>query len=319
MPVPTPVTVCVFAYNEERTIATTLATVLGQDCIDRFATILVGVNGCTDRTADRVRDVARAHPLVQLLEVHERGKSNMWNVFRRTVTTPLAIFLDGDQELAPSASRLLLAALDADPGLALAGGDSLEIYHPGRYLSWLFSAPAEPRTGVTGRLYGANMANLDAGLRRAGFTEIPRSVLHEDAFLTYALEARELCIVDEARCFCPMPLIRERLAKEVRSQAAVFQLEAEYPQFGRRMAEQARTTRRANSRLARFRSIESPVKRLVTIATYPARSIVLAVASAIIRRRARAYYESRECHRNWIRIESEKLPTGGAPASSRPA
>ena len=301
------VSVCVFAYNEERTIRSTVLSILQQDCSDRIVGVWVGANGCTDGTIARVLQLAQSDARVKLLEVPERGKANMWNVFRRAIDTPIGVFVDGDEIVSSSAVRQLVEALENDGRLIIATGRSQEVYGGTSYMSWALAAPEEPPTGISGRLYAANMANLENAMARGGYEAMPPRVIHEDLFLTCLVEHQEWRHVPTATCRHPAPRLGDRFGREVRSFAALRQLEKEFPCFGQRLQELTVLAAGGPSRLARWKTIRSPLKRAVLLSSYPLRRMVLSVAYPLVRRRGLAFYESGEYQHRWIRVESEKV------------
>lgn len=311
------VSVCIFAYNEESTIERTVSSILAQDCQDRIAAVLVGANGCTDSTVRLIRDMARREPLVRIIEVSERGKANMWNIFRANVASPFAVFVDGDEEVAPTAVRYLVEALESDSRLVFAVGESREVHGWRTLGSWLVSVPDPDRVGISGRLYAADLRNLNAVMMRDGFVEMPPTVIHEDMFLSCLIDHAEWRHVPDAECVHRAPLLRERFGREVRSHAARVQLEEEFPQFHRRLKEQDGLRARSRRRLATLKAIDGWLRRVVVVLTYPLRRAFLAIVYARVRRRGREYYESGEYRSGWIRVESEKATLGGDAARRR--
>jgi hypothetical protein len=297
----------VFAYNEERTIQSTVLSILAQDCSDRIVAVLVGANGCTDGTVARVIELAQSDARVKLIDVPERGKANMWNVFRQAVDTPIGIFVDGDEVVSPSTVRQLVEVLEGDRPLIFATGRSQEVYGGTNYMSWALAAPEEPPTGISGRLYAANMANLENAMARGGYEEMPPRVIHEDLFLTCLVEHQEWRHVPAATCRHPAPRLGDRFGREVRSFAALRQLETEFPCFERRLKELTVSAAGGRSRLARWKTIRSPLKRAVLLSSYPLRRMILSVLYPLARWRGVRFYETGEYRHRWIRVESEKV------------
>jgi Glycosyl transferase family 2 len=129
----------VIAWNEERNIARTLASVFGQTLFERLdrrklrCELLCLANGCTDDTvpiaARTFEEQSRQHPFRQsfvcrALDLRERGKPNAWDVFVHRFSAPAAqylILMDADIVLeGPNTLANLVATLEEDPGAYVA-------------------------------------------------------------------------------------------------------------------------------------------------------------------------------------------------------
>jgi glycosyltransferase involved in cell wall biosynthesis len=113
----TRIAIIVLAHNEERRIATCLASLpLDQPGVDAH----VVVNGTRDRTAE----LAGAFP-VTVHDWPEGGKARSWN--RIVLDTPgiegdAFVFVDGDAEVLPGSVAALTGALAASPAANAAAG-----------------------------------------------------------------------------------------------------------------------------------------------------------------------------------------------------
>lgn len=113
-----PIVVTVLAHNEERRIATCLAS-LPLDAAD--VAVHVVVNGSTDRTAQ----IARGFAGVTVHEYAEGGKSRSWNRFVLDSAGPKAetyVFVDGDAEVQPGSVTALARTLADNPTANAAAG-----------------------------------------------------------------------------------------------------------------------------------------------------------------------------------------------------
>jgi glycosyltransferase involved in cell wall biosynthesis len=117
---PTGLPVMVLAHNEERHIAACLDSIFSADpdlCFD----VYVMANGCTDRTADIVRQYGYTKPHVHLITIPVGDKCNAWNVFvHETVPTQCPhreayVFMDGDARAVPGSFSVMLRALRSHP------------------------------------------------------------------------------------------------------------------------------------------------------------------------------------------------------------
>lgn len=113
-----PIVVTVLAHNEERRIATCLAS-LPLDASD--VAVHVVVNGSTDSTAQ----IARGFTGVTVHEYAEGGKSRSWNRFvldSAELGAETYIFVDGDAEVQPGSVAALARALADNPTANAAAG-----------------------------------------------------------------------------------------------------------------------------------------------------------------------------------------------------
>ena len=108
------------AHNEEDHIATRLDNLLeciGQETTDHGpqTTILVGLDACTDGTAEIAHGYADEHPEIHVHEFPERrGKVAVLKDLVRETTADILVFTDANTGFAPDALARLLAPL-ADP------------------------------------------------------------------------------------------------------------------------------------------------------------------------------------------------------------
>jgi len=302
-----PVTICVFAYNEERTIAATLQSISEQS-YSPIVRILVGANGCQDRTVDIAQRFAEQDPRCEVLDLSERGKARTWNVLFRLADTPVVVFVDGDQLLDRCAVAKLAEAFVAHPSAALVGASAEEIYVPGRYLSWLFSAPADhQRTSLSGKLYAAHRARLERALIKAGYDGMPKRIMSDDLFLSAVASSNGLVHEREALAYGAMPKMRDRIRKEVRCHVALLQLTREFLELRARVDELEAQKSESQSKFAKLKQVEGWGKRIVLVLSYPCRRLVLPVAYALIRRRAVRIYGTSSLDAAWLRCESDKV------------
>lgn len=131
------VSIGILAHDAERSVATTVASVMAQDLFTRpsaslaRAELLVVANGCHDDTAgvatralQALAPDPRLHAAVHSLAT--AGKSNAWNEYVHRLADPDAdylVLLDADvQLLEPGVLDHLVGALSADPTLLVATG-----------------------------------------------------------------------------------------------------------------------------------------------------------------------------------------------------
>lgn len=115
-------TLLVAAYNEQHTIAQTLAYALEQDYPGGLELIVID-DGSGDETAMIAHGFARLDGRLRVLEVAHGGKAAALNAGLRATRTPLVATIDADTLLMPGALRRVVARLLLSPGdtVAVAG------------------------------------------------------------------------------------------------------------------------------------------------------------------------------------------------------
>ena len=111
----------IFAHQEERRIGACLAS-LPLDRADMLYHVLV--NGSTDTTAAKAREIAAGRPNVRVHDIAQGGKSRTWNHLIHNVldgSQDAVILLDGDAEIAPGSIDALAQAVASDGVNAAAG------------------------------------------------------------------------------------------------------------------------------------------------------------------------------------------------------
>ncbi len=173
-----PVSVCVFAYNEEREIASALDAI-GACAGEAALTVHVLINGCTDGTEAVVRAYApRGFTLVPV--VIQRGdKANAWNTYVHDIAPEAAfhVFTDGDMRMLPGSIAGFAEAFAAHPeALGCAG-----LPTSGRSRD-SFREQLRGRRELAGNLY----ALRDSMLRRFRTQQLrlPFGIFGEDGLVT---------------------------------------------------------------------------------------------------------------------------------------
>jgi len=192
------ISIGILAWNEERTIADTIASVANQTLFNdgrEPAELICVANGCTDDTAEVARRAltdwfAHCDPsrvITRVEEVPERGKENAWNQFVHHLSTPDArqlILMDGDVRCgSPETFQRLVEGLDSDRGAHVAGAASTKKRQKGSPVplaGQLSQAASRLRRGNRGHFAGGMYCIRADIARRFG---LPGVLLGEDAFL----------------------------------------------------------------------------------------------------------------------------------------
>jgi glycosyltransferase involved in cell wall biosynthesis len=117
-----PLSVLVAAFNAERTIESTLRSVLAQTRLPHE--IVVVDDGSTDRTSLVVQAVARREPTVRLVQQENRGLAAARNAGIEAAEGELVSILDADDLWMPDYVSTMLELLDARPDAGIAYGDA---------------------------------------------------------------------------------------------------------------------------------------------------------------------------------------------------
>ncbi|WP_265946003.1 glycosyltransferase family 2 protein [Dechloromonas sp. A34] len=125
---PTTWSIAVFAHNEAANIAATLESIrVVEDGITIRVVVLA--NGCIDSTASIVRELARLHHNLQVVEIPLADKANAWNLYIHEISAnpslslaEMHVFIDGDVQVVPGSLAALAAAFEQAPTANAAGG-----------------------------------------------------------------------------------------------------------------------------------------------------------------------------------------------------
>lgn len=180
----------IVAHDEERGIVAAVRSLLAQDLPagTGWSTILVVASGCTDRTAEAVREAFGTEPRVRLREETERsGKAAALRTLLQESGADWVVLLDGDCRAGPGAvASMLVAAMASDRRPVAVGCRHEPPQMGGGYggairLAWSILNERARQTDPNG--LGAvlldNLVLLSADRRR----EIPTGTINEAAAL----------------------------------------------------------------------------------------------------------------------------------------
>ncbi len=110
-----PVTILIAAYNEERSIASTLSGIFLQDYPADIRVIVIN-DGSSDKTVDSVKTLQSAHPNLELIDLgHNGGKASALNHGLAKCTTDIIISIDADSYILKDGVRHLVGRYLSDP------------------------------------------------------------------------------------------------------------------------------------------------------------------------------------------------------------
>lgn len=173
------VSLCVFAYNEEASIAACLDAI-GAAAAEGDLTAHVMINGCTDRTEAIVRAYRPQGFRVVPVVIPLGDKANAWNVYTHEAAPAGAefhVFTDGDMEMRSGSIAGFAAAFAAEPEAW--GCAALPVTGRSREA---FRAQLMRERWMAGNLYALSREALLAF--RATGVRLPRGVFGEDGLVT---------------------------------------------------------------------------------------------------------------------------------------
>ena len=108
----TPVSVVLAGYNEEQIIGRTLHSVLASK--HPLAEVIMVNDGSTDRTGEKVREIARRDSRVHLIEQENTGKPGALNAGLQKASSEIIVTLDADTLVTPETIGRLVRHIAAD-------------------------------------------------------------------------------------------------------------------------------------------------------------------------------------------------------------
>lgn len=114
------VSAVIAAYNEEKTIGSTIASVLASDY--EIGEVIVVDDGSSDETADRVRAIAQKESRVRMLQKENGGKASALNLGSEAASGEILFSIDADTQLDPAAVGLLVRHF-SDPEVGAVAGN----------------------------------------------------------------------------------------------------------------------------------------------------------------------------------------------------
>jgi cellulose synthase/poly-beta-1,6-N-acetylglucosamine synthase-like glycosyltransferase len=151
------VTVLIGAYENERTVARAIASILGQT--EQALELIVIDDGSSDGSAAAAQEAIGADPRGRVMRLERNeGIAQSLNTGLRAAAAPIVAVQDADDYSEPERLERQLAALAADPAVAVVGARMREVDGEGRVL--------RPRT---------TFAAGDVGAALMRFNPIPNS------------------------------------------------------------------------------------------------------------------------------------------------
>ncbi len=223
------VTVVIAAHNEALLIEARLANLLSSDYPKDRLDILLGLDGCTDKTADRAR--ALGATAVSVIEFDERrGKPSVLNALVPLATGEVVVFGDARQRYSAEAIGALVAPF-ADPLVGAVTGDLILTEGDGRPLEqglglyWRCEKSIRRNESRVGSVVGVTGAIY--AIRRELFEALPPDTILDDVLVPMRIARRGYRVVFEpfARAYDGAPSsLSGEFARKVRTISGNFQL-----------------------------------------------------------------------------------------------
>jgi len=210
-----PVSVVLAAYNEEQIIARTLRSVLASRY--PLAEVIVVNDGSSDRTTEKVMEVARHDPRIHVIEQQNTGKPGALNAGLSKASSEIIVTLDADTLLTPETIGRLVRHLAADTtgrlgavaGVVRVGNRRRNLLTRWQALEYLtqigVERAAQDVMGAISIVPGACAAWRKAAIQEVGgYTEV---TLAEDCDLSLSLHRAGWRVTqdDEALAFTEAP------------------------------------------------------------------------------------------------------------------
>lgn len=196
---PPAVTVLIGAYENERTVARAVASILGQT--ERDLELIVIDDGSRDGSSAAAREAIGSDPRGRVMQLESNlGIARSLNAGLEAAAAPVVAIQDADDYSAPNRLERQLAVLAGDPQVAVVGARMREVDDGGRVLRPRTSFAAGDVGPVLLRFNpipnGSALVRRDAALAVGGYDPRYRYATEYDLWLRLA-ERHRLAALDE--------------------------------------------------------------------------------------------------------------------------
>ncbi len=234
------VTIGIPAYNEEKNIKRVLSGILAQNQTSwKLNEIFVICDGCTDKTAQKAREV-KDKTITVIEDGLRKGKTERLNELFKMVSGEILIMFDGDITFANNDVINNLLKPFEDERVMLVGGNSRPFspktfVEKAVYSTFTVFYESRKRMKKGHNIFGATGSIL--ATRKTLITDITiPKVVSEDAYLyLYCVTKKHLFkYVDEAIIYYKLPSNFKDYVKQVLRSSPVSVTTEMYPHFGER-------------------------------------------------------------------------------------
>jgi glycosyltransferase involved in cell wall biosynthesis len=293
------VSVCIPAWNEEKTIQKCLKTVQNQKkChIDE---ILVCLNGVTDNTEQILREIQKSELRLKVV-FSEKGKAAAWNVLNEHASNNVRIFVDADCFLDEYAAANLLDEIE---DYTIVGGTIkfflentsllIKILHYPNISNWQYFE-------IYGGLYIINYSELSKSMIRYDFEKMPEEIIGEDFWLS--LISRKIKVSKRACAYTNPSSINDRIKQKTRWDIGKYQIQNKYPQIYARSNDYR--TWNYWERLVEKHDRMGMLKTIISFINMPVRKILIIYINLKAKTRIKKKWNSHNPY-EWEKIESNR-------------
>lgn len=222
-------TVGITAYEEEKSIAATLNSILKQLQSDEVEVIVVA--GGEDKTLEIVHRFAEQNPILQVIEERKReGKARAINRIFERARGEIIVLTDGDVIVEDGALELLVTSF-TDKRVGGACGRVVPINDRnsqfGFWAHFLCEEAHRQRLEASKKGVLKHLTGYLCAVRRGVVEHVPEDALAEDAFLGELVYRRGFAnaYVPDARVFVKFPEnYRDFLSQKIRTRAGMLQV-----------------------------------------------------------------------------------------------
>ncbi len=219
------VSVCIPAHNEDRTICSTLESIVSQDFFKTSRSeILVCENGSIDNTKEKVQEFSKKHENVRLIISQIKGKSHAWNLLMDNAKYNFRIFADADIFLTKNSLESLYSSLTKDRiiiGATLF--PFLKDFNTPKRFFYRLVYPERHQYWLSGQLYAVNASKLKERMHDLGFSKMP-NIIADDMWLS-AIVGESLYMDRNAVAYYRPPSLKDLRLVERRAIRAKKELE----------------------------------------------------------------------------------------------
>jgi glycosyltransferase involved in cell wall biosynthesis len=199
-PAPPAVTVLIGAYENERTVARAVASILEQTARD--LELIVIDDGSRDGSAAAAREAIGSDPRGRVMQLERNlGIARSLNAGLEAAAAPLVAIQDADDYSAPERLERQLAAIAAEPDIAVVGSRMREVDEAGRALQPRTSFAAGDVGAVLPRFNpipnGSALIRRDAARAVGGYDPRYRYATEYDLWLRLADHHRLVALDEE--------------------------------------------------------------------------------------------------------------------------
>lgn len=217
-------------YNEEKVIKRAIWSVLGQ--ISKDDEVIVVASGCTDRTAERVREIMKNDKRVKLIiEKERRGKASAINLIIKNAKSDIIVQTDGDVEVEYGAIKKLLKHFRNKEVGAVTGNPVPIIPKSNIFYDWTkmsYRKIAEIRESEMKRkTYHIHLSGYLLAFRKKALKEVPFAKGAVDAWMGKIIQDNGYRLAYEpwARVYVRAPsTIKDFVAQKARVRAGFYSM-----------------------------------------------------------------------------------------------